>query len=319
MDDNLVGYLLNALDPDTHRQVQAHLQQSADARGRLEALRRVLEPLAADRAEPAAPSGLAVRTLGRVAEYCCRELPRAPLPPSARAAGASRRFWRRADVLVAAAVLVTVLGVGLSWVVQSRAAANIEACKNNLRVFYAALRGYADHRANRLPDVAAVEPPRNVAGMVAPILIDAGTLPRDADVGCPASSAPRTCPLTLPSLRQLDAETFKRHAEELICCYAYSLGYRDGESYHGPRFDPDQPNHLLPVMADRPPRNPAAGNSPNHGGTGQNVLFLDGHVGFFPTRNVGLNQDDIYLNRDRQQAAGLDFSDAVLGSSDSSP
>jgi prepilin-type processing-associated H-X9-DG protein len=193
------------------------------------------------------------------------------------------------------------------------------ACQENLRKFYFALRAYADQNTNQLPDVAALEPPRNVAGMVAPILIDAGTLPRDANVGCPANSAPRTCPLTLKPLNALDAETFKRRAEELICCYAYSLGYDDPTGHHGPRLGPGELNRLLPIMADRPPRNPAQGNSPNHGGAGQNVLFLDGHVGYFGTRTVGLHGDDIYLNRAGRQAAGLDPEDTVLGSSASTP
>jgi prepilin-type processing-associated H-X9-DG protein len=149
--------------------------------------------------------------------------------------------------------------------------------------------------------------------------MEAGTLPRDANVGCPGSSTPRTCPLTLQRLEQLDAETFKRQAEELICCYAYSLGYQDEAGYHGPRLDPDLPASMLPVMGDTPPRDPAAGNTRNHGGAGQNVLFLDGHVRFCPTRTVGVNGDDIYLNRAGRQAAGLDVSDTVLGSSASSP
>jgi prepilin-type processing-associated H-X9-DG protein len=276
--------------------------------------------LAADRAPLEPPAGLAVRTLGRVAEYCCRELPRAPLDTAARAAVPSRAFWRRADVLVAATVLVTVLGVSLALVGRSRVARDIAECQNNLRVFYTALKAYADNHTNRLPNVAAVKPPRNVAGMVAPLLIDAGTLPADANVGCPGSSAPRTCPLRLQPLQELDPETFKRRAEELICCYAYSLGYNDATGYHGPRFDADhRTNRSLPIMADRPPRDPAAGNSANHGGTGQNVLFLDGHVGFYSTRAVGMDGDDIYLNRDGRQAAGLDFADTVLGNSACSP
>ena len=55
------------------------------------------------------------------------------------------------------------------------------------------------------------------------------------------------------------------------------------------------------------------GNSLNHGGRGQNVLFHDGHVEFCVSRLVG--GDDIYLNRDMKVAAGVGCSDAVLGSS----
>jgi prepilin-type processing-associated H-X9-DG protein len=320
MDDNLVGYALNALDPDTQREVEAYLGTNPDARRRLELLRRSLEPLAADRVECEPPAALVVQTLSRVAEYCCRDLPRAPVAPHVRAPVASRPLWRRVDVLVAATLLLTALGVGIPYLSHIHAQRGIAECQDNLRVFYNALKTYGDQHDNKLPNVAALEPPRNVAGLVAPILMAAGTLPADANVGCPGNSKPKTCPLTLHDLQTLDAEAFNKHAQDLICCYAYSLGYRDqAGGYHGPAFEPEQPNHLLPIMADRPPRDPAAGNSANHGGDGQNVLFLDGHVRFCPTRTVGLNGDDIYLNRDGRQAAGLDCTDTVLGSSASSP
>jgi hypothetical protein len=42
-------------------------------------------------------------------------------------------------------------------------------------------------------------------------------------------------------------------------------------------------------------------------------------VDFSPTRTVGVNDDDIYLNRAGHQAAGLDAQDTVLGPSASSP
>jgi prepilin-type processing-associated H-X9-DG protein len=58
-------------------------------------------------------------------------------------------------------------------------------------------------------------------------------------------------------------------------------------------------------------------NSINHGGAGQNVLFADGHVQFLPQRTFG--EDDIFLNRDRKVAAGLDATDIVLGYSAARP
>jgi len=318
MKDNLVGYLLNALDADTHRDVETYLAANSDARQELEALRRTLEPLSADRAEVEPPAGLVVRTLGRVAEYCCRDLPRAPAERGTHAPVPSRPLWRRADVLVAATVLLAMTGVGISWLSHARARSLIAECQNNLHVFYTALKTYGVHHENKLPNVAAMERPRNVAGMVVPILMDAGTLSADANVGCPGKSQRRTCPMTLEDLKMLDAETFKQRAQDLICCYAYSLGHQDKSGYHGPSFDVEQPARW-PIMADAPPRDPSQGNSANHGGEGQNVLFLDGHVGFFPTRAVGIDGDDIYLNRDGRQAAGLAPTDTVLGSSASSP
>src|SRR5262245_11531356 len=73
MDDNLVGYLLGALDGNTHRTVDDYLHADPDALRKLDRLRRALEPLEADRDEIEPPPGLALRTLARVAEL--------PLPP----------------------------------------------------------------------------------------------------------------------------------------------------------------------------------------------------------------------------------------------
>ena len=49
----------------------------------------------------------------------------------------------------------------------------------------------------------------------------------------------------------------------------------------------------MAVLADRSPAGP--GNSPSHQGEGQNVAFVDGHVGFGKTPTAGLNGDNIYM------------------------
>src|SRR4051794_10273305 len=102
-------------------------------------------------------------------------------------------------------------------------------------------------------------------------------------------------------------------------CYAYSLGYRqpdvDGMDHlYRPRLGTDEDE--MPIMADRPPFDGSykvlAGNSPNHGRDGQNVLFLGGNVKFVPSRRLGTD-DDMYLNRNKQVGAGLARDDVVLG------
>ncbi len=60
-------------------------------------------------------------------------------------------------------------------------------------------------------------------------------------------------------------------------------------------------------------------NSANHGGRGQNVLFLGGHVDWRTNRNAGVRGDDIFVNWDNQVLAGKAWEDSVLGSSDTSP
>src|SRR5207302_3033194 len=106
LNENLIGYLLKALDDDTSAKVEAQLQADSDARWRLEQLRLALEPLAADKGQSVPPDDLAVRTIARVAEYCCLHLPSAPAAVCRPAL--SRSWWRRADIVVAASLLLLV-------------------------------------------------------------------------------------------------------------------------------------------------------------------------------------------------------------------
>jgi prepilin-type processing-associated H-X9-DG protein len=322
MDENLVAYLLGALSPDQRRQVEEYVEADPAARERLESLRHTFDLLAADRADPEPPPNLALRTLVRVAELSARELPRAPACGS-RAAGGAFPFWRRADVLVAACLLLTALGILTHWVYSLRrpdGTAQLAACQDNLRKFYVGLKNYADLHRNEFPNVArAADSPKNVAGLIVPILMDSQTLPEPVSVRCPANGPAQACPWSLRELRAMGPEEFRRNVDQLASCYAYSLGYRADGAVVGLRFEPDKPNHRLPVMADCPPADPSNGNSPNHGSKGQNVLFMDGHVEFCKLRTVGVGGDDIFLNKASEVAAGLDWMDSVLGRSSACP
>ena len=48
------------------------------------------------------------------------------------------------------------------------------------------------------------------------------------------------------------------------------------------------------VMAGKPDPKGAKANSPNHGGDGQNVLYIDGHVTWFAKTSVGYANNEIY-------------------------
>ena len=65
--------------------------------------------------------------------------------------------------------------------------------------------------------------------------------------------------------------------------YAYTLGYRDGDDVAGLRRDSGD---LLPILADRPAA--GDGNSPNHDGAGQNVLYIGGQGAGAPGRMSAL-------------------------------
>jgi prepilin-type processing-associated H-X9-DG protein len=177
------------------------------------------------------------------------------------------------------------------------------------------MQAYRDQHG-KLPEF--VGGPRNVAGMVAPVLKEAGVLPATFSVNCPGNGGFQPCSYTQGELQTLPVERFVQEAPKLLTSYAYSLGYRDPDgAWHAVARPDDQGEAMVPLMADTPPAGAAPGNSLNHGGRGQNVLYLDGHVRFLPQRKVA--GDDLFLNRANRVAAGLDSSDAVLGYSASRP
>ncbi|MBI3411820.1 MAG: DUF1559 domain-containing protein [Planctomycetes bacterium] len=309
IDAQLLGFLVGGLEEKELRQVEADLEAHPERRLRLDKLRLALDPLAADKDEPAPPRGLAVRTIALIAEHSCRQLPRAPAT-SRQSGGGGRTWWRRADVLVAACLLLTFLGLGIPAVVRMRAGAARVECQNNLRTFGFALQNYHELRGH-YPNIAE-EAPHNVAGMVIPILADAGVLKDTASIRCAGNGAHLANSLTLDEARAIPPENLDDR--RLTPSYAFSLGFKDDTGYHPPCQCEGQPANLVALMSDGPPLNAGAGNSPNHRGDGQNVLFIDGSVGYYKTRNVGFD-NDIFTNKAKQVAAGLDCLDIVLGRS----
>jgi hypothetical protein len=323
MEQLLIGYLLNALTEREMREVEQYLAEHPEARQTLAQLEAAIAPLAADFERPAPPRGLAVRTLAKIAENICthQELPSdLPQAPNTRPAPSFPiPMWRRVDVLVAACLLLTFVGLSLITLGRMRgptSAVMLAECKNNLRQFCIALHAYRDMHGE-FPDVSK-EAPRDVAGIVVPILAEGGALPSSASIRCPGLGSPLNSHFTLDELRKMSNHDFEQHSPCLSMCYAYSLGYRDVNGvYHAPADSPKANWSQIPIMADRPPAEGVLTNSINHAGIGQNVLFADGSVLFMPQRTRG--DDDIFINRDKRVAAGLDITDIVLGYSGARP
>jgi prepilin-type processing-associated H-X9-DG protein len=323
MEENLVGYLLNALDGETQREVEASLRKSPELQSRLELLERALAPLAVDREMPEPHPGLVLSTLARIAEYKCRKLPDAPPPPRSQSAPVVRPWPRRADALVAALLLLVLGGLGSSFLLHLwRDYHGRAECRNNLFLIWKGLQSYCDAHEGNFPTVEA-KGPHSVAGIFLPVLGDSGMLGPEISVTCPAQERR---PPELRSVKELEElyqsnpEAFRLEVRRLAGGYAYTLGYHDAAGYHGLRCDSVESGSLklLPIVADRLD-SLSQRNSANHGGEGQNVLYLDGHVEWRTNRNAGINGDDIFVNWDNQVLAGKAREDTVLGSGDATP
>lgn len=324
MDENLVGYLMDALDADAKREVEESLRSNPEAGKKLVLLRKAIEPLAADREEIAAPPDLRARTLAIVADYRIRNRPRPPQAPPVRSAVVTHpSWWRRADVLVAASLLLVGFPLVFSWIASAQRQRSIVECQDNLRQLFASLNAYGDNHQTALPKVEE-SPPRNFAGVYVPILYDAGLLGPQVHLACNETGQSRPTNISLQQLQdlyELDPARFEATVQQLHGCYAYPLGFRSDGQLQGLSTRAFAGNtEFVPVLADRPPFDhpgspeQMAGNSPNHGGLGQNVLYLGGNVRFAKTRLVGLNGGDIYLNRRHQVGAGVDDRDIPLAS-----
>lgn len=316
-DETLLGYLLDGLDRDERRAVEAHLRDHPEARARLAELRKLVAPLEADGDAPGPPADLAESTLANVADLCAR-LPDAP-PPSPRQAGAAWRGPRRADLVAASLVLLLAGGLFLTWLARQWRDSRILACQDNMHRIWTALQAYADDHpedGGAFPRVDA-RPPHNFAGVFVPMLCDAGALGADASTACPGrgGKAAPACSLgELDALARERPDEYRARTRALGGDYAYTLGYRGGGELFGLSRSC---GGLSPILADRPGE--AGVNSPNHGGAGQNVLCIGGHVRWCISPDVGVDRDDIYLNLKYRVLAGEHEFDTVLGPSEASP
>lgn len=328
-DEDLIGYLLDALNPAERAAVEGELRAQPERAARLAELRHALAPLEADSEQPAPPADLAERTVARLAAHLAEHepsrarasspavlaeavrtfaasaanasplahpaLPRAPRDePEARAIGG--RF--RPDLIVACGIGLFAAGLVFSAVGKYRAQSQLAACQGNLRTLHVGLAGYANTHGGRYVQVGTATNP--TADSFVQALADAGQLPPGFRARCPAEPvAPaRPGPLVTP------------------VTYTYSLGYRaPGGGVLGlSRSDGGDEHDLVPICADLPTAAAAPGDGPlcSHA-VGMNVLFAGGHVRHTTSPLVGPNNDDIYRNLFGNVAAGIDRTDVVLG------
>lgn len=306
-----IGYLWQLDEPAEHVELERQLREDPMAARQVEKLRRALGLLEADRDEVIPPRDLVARTIGRVASHiCANEVPihSSSEPPLAHSASRTPRLsqerwqnilsrlhrrdmpssrWQASDLVVAASVLLVGFGVVLAGLPYLRHRATMTACQNQMRQFYGALDGFADRHGGRFPQVFD-EPSTATVASVFRELQESGDLPNWQGAACPASP-------------------------QGFASYAYTLGYRDAAGrLHGlTREVAPISAHAMPLAADRPALGRTTPN-PDHR-TGQNVLYLDGHVWYCRSGNVGVAGDDIYRNLLGEVRAGVSLFDSVLG------
>jgi hypothetical protein len=230
--------------------------------------------------------------------------------------------WSLADVTIGGGVLLLIAALVTPAVFETRAASRRAACESNLRTLGAALFDYQDEHNQQLP---RVEPGQN-AGMYALALVEGGYLTREEirdRLVCPESKLAEDifdgrAAIEIPSREELAAASGARLAElrkRMGGSYAYSLGYQNETGAYQQR--PFTGDKQAPLLSDAPMPARRGVRSVNHGGQGQNVIDQSMRVLFRPEAVVG--GDDIFLNDEGLQAAGVSRRDSVLAPSDVGP
>ena len=319
--EDLIGIALGLLDDEPLRgflQIHSPLpDEVSEARSlKVDRIRQNLYLLlddglddeSADAFEP--PSGLLDRTRSRIKDYeQINDELREPLIFKPR--------WRAADIAVAASVFFAfVLGSIPALQRAQFTSANL-ACSSNLLQLWRGMEQYST--SYNMYANAAVHDNRLPVGATISLLLHSGHLDKTVPLTCP-SCPDEVCVGELPSwqeLRNFTEELDLKFTSLLAEAYAIHPGVAGTQGVrHLERSKVDPFRAILPLVADRPTYNSKfqvqAGNSPTHGGYGQNVIFADGHTSFIRNRQVGKLDNDLYTNRDGNAAVATDPLDMIL-------
>lgn len=311
--DELLDAALGRFERDGDDGREEAIFDDRESTDRLNRLRRGLNALLDDGETYDPPPDLASRTVRFVLEQADSRSRRV-LQLDASRTSAPR--WP--DYAVAAGIFLAGIITLIPAIQRGQFRAHQTHCSRNLNRLGVALAQYSGSYG--VYPYVEKDSPAARAGSYVVLLNDQGLIPELTTLDCPADghkdatgSLPTfealceneaKAPLSTPCLGQVD--------------YAYHLGYRRPSGRTGPLIAPlaSHLQSLVPLLADQPAHDRLgrilAGNSPNHGGYGQNVLFADGSVHWHSGRRVSPVDDDLYLNDLSKAAPGVNSRDAVL-------
>lgn len=338
--EDLLGYVLGALDAQEQRNVQQSIDDHPEIEEELLRIKNSLIPL--DCLEVSGPRpGLARRTCESVASWqneqafdsttdqpevnrtapfdsiirssidASTAMTSAPkLRPSVSERILHPKTWSMPDVLVGVALLAVMAGILLPTISYTRDNCRIAACQSNLRQIGGALMKYGSTHEGQIMDF-----PKDgnlaVIGWIGPMLKDAGFIMDDSIFACPGISASQP-PVYIPGQKQIDNASCEleidSYRRSLCGHFGFAMGYRDNVQYHPPRAGL---SHFI-VFADQPSGLPGRVSN-NHRARGQNVLFGDGSVLFVVGPAHG--NDRIYENDIGLVQPGLNEKDNVVAPS----
>jgi hypothetical protein len=311
--EQLLGFLLGALEPAELEAVRQQLEVHPEWRDELERLEREVLPLTQIEQELEPPADLAERTCALVGAHSQQEY------LSAAGCRAPESRASLADFVVAAGIFLSAALLFFPAISNSRHLARRTLCQDNLRRIGLALAEYCDQAGHGYFPLVPAAGPRAFAGIYAPVLLDSGYLLDTRVLICPSSGlAWRGETFRVPSLAEIDGAGIA-HLVRLRQFAGGSYGYNLGIVVEGRYGAPRNRGRSYFALAGDAPHGGFASTASRHGGPGQNLLFEDGQVRYLVDRADASVLDDPFRNRLGMVEAGIGEDDAVIAPSFAPP
>jgi len=357
IEHDLLGYLLDALDPEEREAVEARIEREPLLQEQLVELRRAVR-LLEDVSWFPPPVGLAARTCAAVmqaSESSSRDV--APLAGNGAPSGpcgvpSDGAFGVRGDAADRNGTESVPYGrsvgrksrrepltlPGRAWKAADAVVA-IGVCVAAFALIFPLIHASRAHSqvaacANKLREIGlaltgyserhnglfpevAERGNLSAAGVYAPTLVEAGFLGDSRIVICPGSPLADRPSFRIPKLDEV-REAAPERLHELRAAMGGSYAYAIGYRENG-RYKPTRNRYRdgFALAADVPDDDLAT--SPNHGCRGYNTLLEDGHVIYLCTSHLDGSNDDIFRNDLGLVAPGCHVNDSVVARSDVSP
>lgn len=310
--EDLLGYLLGALDAPEQARVGSYVAHHPEIQVEIERLRGCLRPLSAMDVPAEPPGGLARRTCSHIfanAEHWAE-------PRRAANDAFASDGWQIWDLTMIMSVVVLMAMLILPALHQSRESARRLACASNLRNLSIALRHHSELNGGRFP-LMQTSGPAAVAGSFSLPLKNAGMIAFDHVLLCPATEATAfTNPFHIPALDHfatLSGQALRTAQRQVGGSYGYHLGRKINGKLVAAK---DNSSNDFVIMSDAPEHGRGLGLVPCHPGNGRNVLFESGRVCFvLPICELTQGMDDLFHNRLGVLQPGTDDLDSVLAES----
>ena len=351
MHEDLLGYLLGALEPDEMQRVSDWLRDHPEAQEQLAEIERSLRPLEEGFQAIEGPSDdLLARTLAAIPEgvpptadeVLAASAPKVTLTDVdlVGEAGSGGSRWNVMDSIGGLLSVATLLALLLPTIAAGRGEARKTACQDHLRGLGTTLMQYVFRNdQGRLPEVAQ-SGPEAFAGMYAIRLAEEGLLEDVDQRWCPSADLPvadlpvmdpadqssrlgnqgfdsLTALPTVKALHTLSVNDLRQVQRLAGGHYAYTLGVIGDQGYASPRYEA---RASFAVMADAPLGHSSQSGDQakmrfSHGGEGINVLYEDGAVRFIRAAALDSMPDHPLFNHIGNSEAGVNIDDASLAPS----